>query len=354
MTKDIRIAFSFLDHRKRRKLRQLLGPGSTDYLLNLWLSTAMNHPDGVLGGMDEGDVALEAHWDGDANTFVQAMLDAGFLDKTDNGYALHDWREHQGFVIHAHERQEKARKAADARWHKKNAATCNADGNASNQSQNAVSNAQEQTGNAGGNASSVLSNAPSPIPSPSPIPNPVPNPIPSPNPSLSTGHEREGHEREQAAKSAKGPRQGQRQAKADTAPPICNQQPAKAGTVLPGEESDGSRLASKMYNLLTAKMEFANPPDQRQWAKVFADMLDCKRYGDFESLSQLVEWACADHFWSDIIVCPEKLFKHYDQLVRKMQGDLSGGKSSAERRVTGNKVACAEAERLLFGEVANG
>lgn len=96
MNTDIRIAVSFLGHRKRKRLRMLLGAGSTDCLLDLWISTAMNHPSGVLSGMDEIDIALEAGWDGDAQKFVDAMLQSGFLERMDDGtYRLHDWEEHQ-------------------------------------------------------------------------------------------------------------------------------------------------------------------------------------------------------------------------------------------------------------------
>ncbi|WP_144082430.1 hypothetical protein [Desulfocurvibacter africanus] len=118
MNTDIRIAVSFLGHRKRRKLRMLLGVGSTDCLLDLWIQTAMNHPDGVLRGMDEVDIALEAGWEGDPGQFVEAMRTAGFLDLTEEGWKLHDWEEHQPWVTKAEERTAQARKAADARWAK--------------------------------------------------------------------------------------------------------------------------------------------------------------------------------------------------------------------------------------------
>ena len=35
MNSDIRLAVSFRGHRKRKRLRLLLGPGSTDYLIDL-------------------------------------------------------------------------------------------------------------------------------------------------------------------------------------------------------------------------------------------------------------------------------------------------------------------------------
>lgn len=117
MNTDIRIAVSFKGHRKRKRLRMLLGPGSTDFLLDLWISTAMNHPNGILEGMDASDIALEAGWEDDPEKFVSALQTCGFLDRNEAGvYALHDWEDHQGYAIHAEMRSEKARKAARARW----------------------------------------------------------------------------------------------------------------------------------------------------------------------------------------------------------------------------------------------
>ena len=116
---DIRISVSFKDHRKRKRLRTILGPGSTDYILDLWIATAMNHPSGVLSGMDELDIALEAGWQNDPMFFVEALIKCGFLEKNDNEeYQLHDWVEHQEWVTKATERKEHAQKAAEARWSK--------------------------------------------------------------------------------------------------------------------------------------------------------------------------------------------------------------------------------------------
>ena len=69
---DIRIAVSFKGHRKRKRLKALLGHNATDCLLDLWINTALNHPDGVLRGMDNIDISLEAGWEGDPDKFVNA------------------------------------------------------------------------------------------------------------------------------------------------------------------------------------------------------------------------------------------------------------------------------------------
>lgn len=117
MSNDIRLAISFRGHRKRRKLKMLLGPGATDYLLDLWIATAQNHPDGHLRKMDEIDIALEAGWEDDANKFVNALVDSGFIEKNGDGsYKLHDWEEHQPFVTTSKARIERAKKAASVRW----------------------------------------------------------------------------------------------------------------------------------------------------------------------------------------------------------------------------------------------
>ena len=167
MNTDIRLAVSFRGHRKRKRLRLLLGSGSTDYLIDLWLATATNHPSGILQGMDETDIALEAGWDGEPQKLVSALMECGFLEKAENGsYFLHDWEEHQIWAIHAEQRRAKAKKAAHARW--------NADGETSN----AASMPDAYASGAGSNA-----------PSPSPIPSPdEPTPIrslPSPSPAES-------------------------------------------------------------------------------------------------------------------------------------------------------------------------
>jgi len=116
-TGDIRVAVSFKGHRKRRKLRRILGERSTDYLLDLWISTAQNHPDGVLSDMDELDIAMEAGWDGGPEEFVKALVDCGFIEADGGaGYRLHDWLEHQPFVAGKEARSAQARKAAEVRW----------------------------------------------------------------------------------------------------------------------------------------------------------------------------------------------------------------------------------------------
>ena len=150
MNTDIRLAVSFRGHRKRKRLRLVLGPDATDYLIDLWLSTAMNHPSGTLRGMDEIDIALEAGWEGEPQTFVSALMECRFLERAEDGtYALHDWEDHQSWAVHAEERKERAKKAAGARW-------------------------KEPLRDACPEHAAGIAPSPSPLPSPSPDPSPTP------------------------------------------------------------------------------------------------------------------------------------------------------------------------------------
>ncbi len=125
---DIRINTTFRDHRKRKRLIRRLGHKGVVALLDLWLVTADNNPDGLLSGYTNEDIADDSGWDGEPDEFVNALRDTGFLDTTANGYKLHNWEDHQQWVISAEARRIKARNAAKKRW--QNLASDDATGNA--------------------------------------------------------------------------------------------------------------------------------------------------------------------------------------------------------------------------------
>lgn len=97
MSVDIRIDDGFLDHLKTQKLIRRMGLEGLFSLQALWLWCARNRPDGDLSGMDDEDIAIAARWKGNAGdeAFVGTLAALRWLDKTETGYALHDWAEHQ-------------------------------------------------------------------------------------------------------------------------------------------------------------------------------------------------------------------------------------------------------------------
>lgn len=161
MSRDIRIAISFKGHRKRKRLRRIIGDRADGYLIDLWISTAIDCPTGILIDWDIEDISDASGWGGNPEEFVDALIDSKWLEKNkDNNYILHDWREHQGWVCNAPQRSASAKKAAKARWEGKNGVLKKPINKESNAGSNAGRNA---VGNAGRNAPS-----PSPYPSPSP------------------------------------------------------------------------------------------------------------------------------------------------------------------------------------------
>lgn len=217
MNSDIRLAVSFRGHRKRKRLRLLLGAGSTDCLIDLWIATAMTHPSGILQGMDEIDIALEAGWEGDPQQFVVALVECGFLEKDGHGvYALHDWSDHQGYAIHAERRKANARNAAAARW-----------------------NARQEKAMRDTCGQHAEGNPPSPLPSPVPEPSPEPVPVPfhSSQPAPAAGN--------------------------------AEQEKGKLTKFLFPEDSDAYRLAVLMRDTLKINVPTLKEPNLQAWARSF-------------------------------------------------------------------------------------
>lgn len=159
MEDDIRLLVSFKGHRKRRRLKRILGPEATDYLIDFWLTIRTDCPDGVLVGWDELDIADAAGWPGgeDPKKFINALIDCKLLDINDDElFVVHDWDEHQGWACGSKQRSENARKAAIAKWEKKYKNEAKLDQCGSN----APAELEHQ-----------ISNAPNPIPNPNPKPN---------------------------------------------------------------------------------------------------------------------------------------------------------------------------------------
>lgn len=125
MNTDIRISTSFKGHRKRKRLKRLLGPESDSYLIDLWLTVSTDCPNGHMVGWDAVDIADACGWDDDPKKLVDALIECNWIEKDMQGeYSVHDWCIHQAWACKAGERSKIARKAADTRWknkHKKDA-----------------------------------------------------------------------------------------------------------------------------------------------------------------------------------------------------------------------------------------
>lgn len=89
-------------HPKTRRLARYLGislPAAVGHLHYLWWWTLDYAQNGDLSRYEIEDIADAALWDGDAKSFVEALVKSGFLDLTDEGLCIHDWDDYAGRLI---------------------------------------------------------------------------------------------------------------------------------------------------------------------------------------------------------------------------------------------------------------
>lgn len=113
----IRVYNDLPDHHKSDQLAGILGePRAWTHVLELWLWVSRIRPDGSLSGLSPSVVARRAGWTGDADAFVDALRQCGFLD----GDQVHDWDEYQG--AHSRKLENDRTRIRQARDKKKNVA----------------------------------------------------------------------------------------------------------------------------------------------------------------------------------------------------------------------------------------
>lgn len=111
---DIRLKTGFLDNSKIIKLQRRKGADAILSLLRFWFYVAENKPSGELCGMDSEDIDIACG--NHATGMHDALLELGFIEKTKNGYRVHDWKENQPWAANSETRSKAASKAAAERW----------------------------------------------------------------------------------------------------------------------------------------------------------------------------------------------------------------------------------------------
>src|SRR5690242_7335279 len=82
------------NHPKTRKLKRRLGIGTAQavgHLHMLWWWALDYAQDGDLSRFDLGDICDACEWDGGEHAFMDALVDAGFVD---SNLCIHDWNEY--------------------------------------------------------------------------------------------------------------------------------------------------------------------------------------------------------------------------------------------------------------------
>jgi DnaD/phage-associated family protein len=123
-------------HPKTKRLARALGvnlPTAVGMLHFLWWWAVEYAKDGDLSDFDAAEIAEELYWDGDPDELLNALISAGFLDRTDDGsLVIHDWYDYAGKLIEDIEKKRQQNAERQRRFRSKQQSTKhNADSNAS-------------------------------------------------------------------------------------------------------------------------------------------------------------------------------------------------------------------------------
>jgi len=117
-------------HPKTKKFARLLDispVAAVGHLHYLWWWALDFAQDGNIGKYDEFDIAEACLWEGDDQGFVDALIQAGFVDKTELGLLIHDWFDYAGRLIIQKDIKKEKNKERVKRFRDKSAKSCNAD-----------------------------------------------------------------------------------------------------------------------------------------------------------------------------------------------------------------------------------
>ena len=110
------VPIDFFEKDKRmRKLMFRFGGRSAALPIRLWCLAAQESPrDGRLVDHSTETLEMALGWTGRRGELEEALIEAGFLEKTSGGYRVRDWEE-QGHIWRNHVRASKAAKALHER-----------------------------------------------------------------------------------------------------------------------------------------------------------------------------------------------------------------------------------------------
>lgn len=112
----LNLDLNFLEHPKTLRLNSAIGKDSEIYPIRLWIYCGKYHPDnGKLDGYTNTEIEAIVKWSGEKGTLVAALIKFKFLLKTEKGYKVKDWEDHEG---HFFALRERAKAGAMARWNK--------------------------------------------------------------------------------------------------------------------------------------------------------------------------------------------------------------------------------------------
>lgn len=106
----INLSVDYFEHPKTRRLVSVLGKFSEIYPIKLWIYCGKYFPDdGIFKGHSSEEIERIVGWSGDPGLAVMAMVNFGFLEKSESGYYLvHDWNKNQKVARTRNEKREES------------------------------------------------------------------------------------------------------------------------------------------------------------------------------------------------------------------------------------------------------
>lgn len=113
---DLNLDLDYPNHRKTRRLVGLLGDGAQFIPIALWCYVGKYYAEkGALKGYTDSELESVIGWWGDPGKCVEALLTSGFIVRSNKGFFVHDWVQHQG---HIYALSQKNKLIAINRWRK--------------------------------------------------------------------------------------------------------------------------------------------------------------------------------------------------------------------------------------------
>lgn len=113
---SINLDLNYFTHPKVIRLVACLGESASLYPLKLWVYVGKYHCEqGMLEAYSKQEIEAVVGWGGESGKCIDELVRIGFLEKIENGYLVHDWKEHSG---HLAVYKKRAKSAAKKRWKK--------------------------------------------------------------------------------------------------------------------------------------------------------------------------------------------------------------------------------------------
>lgn len=119
MNDDFRVKNSFVRNIKTFKMIQKFGEGSVFWLLKIWAYASENCTNGIFEGYSDTDIEYVANLPTEAiGKFVKSLHEIGFIDYNNGVYSLHNWPEHNPWVVEEDSRKNTYRLNALSKYNK--------------------------------------------------------------------------------------------------------------------------------------------------------------------------------------------------------------------------------------------